>query len=128
MSRRRLYYLLDVGRLVDRYAISKADAERVGWTKLQIIARHVSIGKQVSPNEIAEWIALAKQATVRALPGALRGDGPNPTRGVVFHLTKKERVELKDALLAFGAKPARRGLAGKEQALTKIIRAALVQK
>jgi len=41
MSRRRLYYLLDVGQLIAAHKIIKSDAEEIGWTKLQIIARHL---------------------------------------------------------------------------------------
>ena len=40
MSRRRLYYLLDVGRLIAGTKMTRSDAEAVGWTKLQIIERH----------------------------------------------------------------------------------------
>ena len=42
MSRRRLYYLLEVGQFIRDWKISQDAAEKVGWTKLQIIARHVS--------------------------------------------------------------------------------------
>lgn len=38
IKRRALFYLSNVGGFITDYGISEARAERIGWTKLQIVA------------------------------------------------------------------------------------------
>lgn len=125
MSRRRLYYLLDVGRLIRKCPITKAEAERVGWTKLQVIAQHTAQRDDLDQSEVRSFLETAAVSRVRALAAALKGGDPRSTRAAVFHLTKGERDQLEDALTAFGAKPGRTGLIDKEAAIMELTKAAM---
>lgn len=49
LGRRRMYYLLQTGKLIRDEGISEKIAEYVGWTKLQIIARHRADGDAAIP-------------------------------------------------------------------------------
>lgn len=128
MSRRRVYYLLQVGELTKVHGISKADAEKVGWTKLQIIARHIAkMGGETSA-DLAYYLTLAATTKARDLPAALVGRKLTSTRAVQFHLSSGLRSEVNLALVSFGAKRGRRGLLKKERALLRIVRAAMAER
>jgi len=127
MSRRRLYYLLAVGQLLGETALSKAEAEEVGWTKLQIIARHLDATGDVSGEHFRTFLKTALATRAHALAGVLLGEDVGSSRAVSFRLDDSARAELNLALVAFGAKKARRGLSGKQGALIKIVRAAMLQ-
>jgi hypothetical protein len=128
MSRRRLYYLLQVGQFIRANEITKSDAEKVGWTKLQMVAEHFAKANDPTPEELGRWLALASVTNVPSLPMALQEDagsaGSNGKRAVVFYLNPDEQRELSQALLAFGAERGNRGLLEKEAALIRAIRAA----
>ena len=128
MSRRRLYYLLDVGQLIATHKIIKSEAEEIGWTKLQIIARHVKANGGASAKDIRTFFKMARATKAHALIEVLRGKESMPARAVMFRLDDAERSELNNTLMAFGARPARRGLKDKEVALMMIIRAAKQRK
>lgn len=125
MSRRRLYYLLEVGRLIRNSTITKAEAERVGWTKLQIIAQHVGQLDEVGEAELRALMELADDTRVRALSETLRRGSPPLTRAAVFHLTESDRMKLDQSLLTFGAKHGRTGLVNKEAAIMQLSEAAM---
>ena len=59
ISPRRLYYYLNVGRLIEEHNVGRPEAEAVGWTKLQIIARHVKAKGGASTVEIGKLIEFA---------------------------------------------------------------------
>ncbi len=128
MSRRRLYYLVEVGRLIAEHKISKSDAEAIGWTKLQIIARHVKKTGAASAEVIETYFDMARTTKAHALAEVLRDENPEPTRAVMFHLSSEARSDLNYALVAFGAKITRRGLREKEGALLQMVRAAMIQR
>ena len=124
MSRRRLYYLLEVGKFIKNPTVGKADAERLGWTKLQIVARYVN-QSNATDAEVAEYVKRALATKAYALGQALR-EGVNVSRRTaMFRLSDDANDELSEALVAFGAEHARRGLSKKEQALLLIVRAAM---
>lgn len=124
MSRRRLYYLLEVGRLLSDQQISKPDAEAVGWTKLQIIARHLS-RSEGAESELRRFMKQAIGVPSRSLETALKGEAVPDDCAVQFTLDKISKGELDEALLAYGAERSGRGLVKREQALTRIVQAAL---
>ncbi len=127
MSRRRLYYLLDVGRFLNEHPLAKPDAEAIGWTKLQIIAHHLSNrGKNniEGANSLQDIMNIAKATSAGSLSKALTSKRVLRSRAVQFRLSDAARSELNDALLVFGAKQGPRGLANKESALIDIVRAA----
>lgn len=123
LPRRRMYYLVEVGDLIRKYDISKTRADEVGWTKLQIIARHLSKSDDPPPslNELLEVASVTKAHDLRSV---LNGRKAPVTKAVQFNLNANARAELDKALLAYGAKPTRAGLTKRESALIRIIRAA----
>ncbi len=122
-----MYYLLKGGQLLQDADISKELAETIGWTKLQIIARHLQ-GDDPSPFSVAELLELALEHKVKDLPTAIRGKTVTPRRAVQFNLSLDARVELNRALVQHGAKEVPKGLIGKEAALMRIVRAAKATK
>ncbi len=129
MSRRRLYYLLDVGRLIVARELSRAVAEAIGWTKLQIITRHMLDRGGASDEEFDSFLKSASSTeNVRHFRQVLQGDETTVTKAAVFHLAKGDKEKLNKALLAFGAKKAGTGLANKESALMQLVKVALASK
>ena len=124
MSRRRLYYLLQVGQFIRDWNISQDDAERVGWTKFQIIARHVSQSGG-SAKEVTKHIKIALETRVYMLRQALTGQMVEPKPAIVFRLGAKERAKLTDALLACGATLGSHGLTKKNEALMALVNRAI---
>ena len=125
MSRRRVYYLLDVGRLIAASGMSKAQAEEVGWTKLQIIARHLKLTGPCEAGDLNDFLELARSHRARNLAKALTGEGAQATRIVSFELTPTATSDLNLALVAHGAKLTPRGLTGKAAALAKMVKSAM---
>ena len=125
ISLRGFYYLLDVGRLVEKYRIGRLEAESVGSTKLQTIARHVAARGDASTEEVTTYLELARSTKAHLLRDTLRQGKVNPTRAVTFHLDAEDRSKLSAALLTYGAEPARKGLINRDKALMALISAAL---
>ena len=127
MSRRRLYYLLEVGQFIRDRKISQADAERVGWTKLQIIARHVS-QSGATAKQVAKHMQLALETRSYTLPEVLQGSSSPHKLAVVFRLSAADKAELLMALTAHGGEIDGGGLGDKGEALMKMVRGATVRK
>ena len=125
MSRRRLYYLLEVGQFIERWGICEAAAANVGWTKLQIISRHAGNDESKSAKDIEAYLEAASVTTAYALSTTLRQGRAVPKKAVVFRLNVGARAELREALAAFGAKSRGKGMILKEKALIKIVRTAM---
>ena len=126
ISRRKVYYLLAAGQLIADWAITRAEAESVGWTKLQIIARHVALEKHDTTRaRLDSYLKLARSTKARSLGEALETGVAEPRTAVVFHLTIGLVWRLNDALLAFGAKQDHRGFRDKEAAFARILAAAM---
>ena len=125
MSRRRLYYLLDVGQLIAASGLTKIEAEEIGWTKLQIIARHLKLSGPCEAEELDIFLALARKNRARNLAKVLTGQTTQVTRIVSFELSPTDRADLNEALVAYGAKVTPRGLTGKAAALAKMAKVAI---
>lgn len=123
LSRRRMYYLLQAGELIREQRISKKIAEYIGWTKLQIVARHLADADgAVSRAEFKQLLAHASEHTARDLPAALIGKKVVQKRVAHFYLNTRERALLTKALVIYGATEHCGRLTGKEKALIKILR------
>lgn len=118
-----MYYLVEVGDLIRKYDIPKVQADEVGWTKLQIIARHIKKSEQ--PASLNELLELASATKAHDLVTLLQGRKGAATKAVQFNLNANMRAELDKALLAYGAKRTRGGLTKRESALIRVIRAAM---
>lgn len=127
MSRRRVYYLLDVGQLIAASEMSKAEAEEIGWTKLQIIARHLKQSGPCEAEDLDSFLALARKYRARNLAKVLTGQTTQVTRIVSFELSATASYDLNLALVAHGAKLTPRGLTGKGTALAKIIKVVMAE-
>lgn len=126
IKRRALFYLLKVGQLLSVYDVPESQAERIGWTKLQFIADHVSKSANMPDQEaIEQSLALAIQTPAHSLKAALEGvlvASEASSRSVLFRMTAEQYVEVEAALLACGAQKRGKGLIGKEEAITILAR------
>ncbi len=122
-TRRRMYYLLEVGKLLRDEGISREVAETIRWTKLQIVARHLYGTDEPSPFTVAELLDLASKHKARDLPTAIDSKRIIPRRVAQFYLSTGARAELNEALLSHGAKQKGKRLTGKEAALIRLVRA-----
>jgi hypothetical protein len=125
MSRRRMYYLLKVGKLLRDEGITRGIAETVGWMKLQIVARYWYTTDKPSPRPVTELLQLASKHKTRDLPAAINGKKVMRRRVVHFYLSTGARAELNEALIRYGAQQKRKRLTGKEAALIRIVRAVI---
>ena len=124
VGRRRLYYLLDVGRLIERYELTKQEVEAVGWTKLQIVARHLTTTRETKKDHVKHLLRLASNTKAKDLGEALEGKQLEEKHTFMFFLSKDEAAMLNESLLQFGALRVPGGVTNKEQALMAMLQAA----
>ncbi|GGP00863.1 hypothetical protein [Stakelama pacifica] len=128
IKRRALFYLSVVGGFLAKYRISEAKAERIGWTKLQIVAHHVNDtanASKWSDRQIDKLLDLALQTTAHALPAVLRAQDTKNFRSMLLRLPLADYDDVEAALLDCGAVRQARGLANKEDAVAQLARAYL---
>lgn len=124
MKRRTLFYLINVGKFLNDYGVSEKDAERIGWTKIQIVARHVGCNRVVGKRMIQRYLTIAEHTTAHRLPTALNDQDDDRTaanRTVLLRIPADAYPALENALLAHGAEKQGRGLVGKEQAIMALV-------
>lgn len=120
LGRRKAYYLVEVSAAFDPLKFSRTRLSKLGWSKLQILARHV---KQ---DNIEELVKLAENATNRQLERLMAGEAPmKNARCVLLYFSPKQYDELETALLHHGGKRAGRGIVDKEKALISVVRKVL---
>ena len=124
IKRRALFYLSNVGGFLADYSITEEQAERIGWTKLQIVARHVANRPgRISQHAMQAKLRIAARTPAHALSAALeRQDTPSegPLRSVLVRLPAEQYADVEAALIACGAERKGRGLIGKEDALVRL--------
>lgn len=124
IKRRALFYLSNVGRFLADYSVTEEQAERIGWTKLQIIARYAANQpRRLSRHAMQAKLGIAARTPAHALPAALeRQDTPSegPLRSVLLRLPAEQYADVEAALIACGAERKGRGLIGKEDALVRL--------
>ena len=127
ISLRRLYYYRDVGRFVAQHAVSKANAESLGWTRLSIVARHAQDHPDATDAEVAGWLGLATHSTAHELPAALGAAERRSVkdRALLFRLSPEDYQMVENALLEHKAMRRGKGLAGKEAALVAMAHEAI---
>lgn len=115
---RRAYYLREVARLLDRIDTPHDRLRNIGWTKLSIIAQHLT------PENAETMLSAAEQSTVTDLKDIVAGREPPAKRHVMFfYLDDDQHAVVRRALLAHGANPSSRGLHDKEAALVNALTA-----
>ena len=113
---RRAYYLREIARLLDRIDTPYDRLRNIGWTKLSIIAQHLT------PENAETLLSAAEQSTVSDLKDIVAGREPPAKRHVMFfYLDDDQHAVVRRALLAHGASPSSRGLHEKEAALVKAL-------
>jgi hypothetical protein len=119
---RKAYYLVEVSKTFDPLPISRARLRKLGWTKLQII------GKHVTKDNVEELVELAESLPAKQLERQMRGETPvKNAHCVLMYFSPKQYAELEQALLKNGATRSTgkgRGLQNKEEALINVIRKA----
>jgi hypothetical protein len=117
LGRRRAYYFVEIDRVFGGDQDMAVRLNRIGWTKLQIIAPYVTKENR------EELVALAEAHTAVNLKAIMRGKPPIlGGRTVVLHFTKKQFAAFAEAILAHGATKNGAGFLDKERALTKALK------
>ena len=118
ISLRKAYYLLQVEETFTKLNVPEERLRAIGWTKLQIVAKHIEeVGVEMA-------LKMAEIATVRHLKVLSQGSLPDKKQHcVLMYLSEYQFELLAKALVQFGAKRGPRGLGGKEKALTAFLEA-----
>jgi hypothetical protein len=121
LGRRKAYYLVEVSRKFEPLPVPRSRLRKIGWTKLQLI------GKHVDATNIDELLELAKNNNSNELERILRGDKPlgGNAHCVLMYFSPKQYAELEAALLKNGGSRSGRGIVGKEKALINALRKAV---
>ena len=129
-ARRKLYYLLKVGKWLKPIGQPHSRYAKIGWTKLAILAEHA----EKHPGKVAAraGLARAEQCIAKQLPSVLNGAPmPEPKEqtqhNIYLRLTPMEYGVFEFILLKYGAvklgkgKGKGKGLVGKEKALMNLL-------
>jgi hypothetical protein len=112
IGRRKAYYLVEVSRVFDSLPAPRSRLKKIGWTKLQII------GKHVTKDNLGEMLELAEQHTAKELESLMRGEKPsNNAHCVLMYFSPKQYDLLERVLLKNGGQRSGRGILDKEEAL-----------
>ena len=113
---RSAMYWIDIDRIYSCFDIPDERLVRIGWSKLSIIAPHLS------HETVEEWLSFAERNTSNAVRARILSLEP-AKHYVVFRLSAEQHGILTAALIANGAKPlTSRALADKEDALITLCR------
>jgi hypothetical protein len=123
LGRRKAYYLVEVSRIFDPLPIPRSRLRKIGWTKLQLI------GKHIDASNLDKMLELAENNNSKELERILRGDKPlgGKAHCVLMYFSPKQYHELEEVLIQHGATRStgsggRTGLSNKESALMNLIR------
>lgn len=112
LGRRKGYYLVEIHRAFGDYKDAPPRLNKIGWTKLQIIAAHVT------PDNREALLTLAETHTAKNLEAIMRGDQPIiGGRSVLLLFTQEQFAVFSKAILEHGAIAKGEGFIGKESAL-----------
>jgi hypothetical protein len=113
---RKAYHLAQIDEVLGDMDVSAERIQRLGWTKLSLLAAH---GQS---DTIDELLDVAESCTAHELKIYIRDGGFDPEgRTVVLHFNKEQYEQLEEALRSKGATPHSRGLLGKEAALMRLV-------
>jgi hypothetical protein len=103
MGLRRAYYLIEVSRTVEALATPRDDLGKIGWPKLQLVAKHLT------PNTLDALLRLAEESTVKDLKHHLRGwkRPAGNAHCMLRYFSPKSYEQLEENHLSNGAAPAR---------------------
>lgn len=117
LGRRKAFALARVARVFDDLDIDDQRLNKIGWAKLNKISRHLAA------HNAEQLLKLAEDHTSYQLDAVLKGELPvGDARVVLLYFTEEDFALLSKRLLEHGAQlSANGGIAGKEQALMKIV-------
>lgn len=119
IKQRHAYYVMELGRRITM-KVPKARLEKIGWTKLMIIA------PDLTAKNLEARLMLAEENTAHALKAIMKGETPREKEHhVALYFSPAQYAAYRTAVLNHGAKPPggkSRGLAGQEAALMKILK------
>jgi hypothetical protein len=114
---RKAYYLVEISRTFEPLQVSRARLHDLGWTKVQLI------GKHVTQDNVEELLKLAENTSANELERLLSGKKPlGNARCVLMYFSPKQYDELEDALVRHGGVRRGRGVEDKEEAMIKMVR------
>ena len=116
LSTRKAYALARISRQFDDLGVPDERLHAIGWTKLQVIGRHLT-------EENADYLLnLAEHNTVHDLEALLRGERLiEDARVMVLYFSPEEHDLVRGALIRHGAVANGKGLLKKEAALIALI-------
>lgn len=116
VSRRTAFYLAEVGKCLAPLRRPSSRLEAIGWSKIQVIAKHLT------QRNAEKLLKLAEENTTQSLAARMRNDDPMPdARCVMLRLSPQHYRKFEAAVLQNGGSKVGRGLRDKEKALMKII-------
>ena len=118
LGTRKAYYLVNISEWFEGMPVPRKRLLAAGWTKLQVIGRHVTKAN------VDELLTLAETNNVKQLEALMKGEAPK-TNAACFlaYFEPKDYKVLEDAMVQYGGgKRSGRGIENKEEALMKIIR------
>lgn len=119
IGKRKAYYLLSLARTLRTLDPSPNRLHDIGWTKLQIIA------EELDSRNAAKKLEMAERNTVQQLKHRLLGRKSDHRRHcVLMYFRDSDYQVFSQAILRYGGKKTSRDLAGKEEALLKILKKA----
>ena len=118
VNKRKALYLVEIAKAIDGLDIHEERFRKIGWTKLMVIAPHLT-------SETADdLLSAAEKHKVPDLQAVVAGRGPAARRHVMkFDLDDTQHSIVRKALLSYGATPSTRGLHDKEAALVAALTA-----
>jgi hypothetical protein len=101
MGLRRAYHLVEVSRTFEPLVIPRDQLRKIGWPKLQLIAKHLT------PNTLDALLRLAEESTVEDLKHHLRGwkRPAGNAHCMLRYFSPKSYEQLEETHLSNGAAP-----------------------
>jgi hypothetical protein len=119
IGRRKAYHLVEVSQTFEPLAIPRDQLRKIGWPKLQLIAKHVTADTSDA------LLQLAEDNTAKDLERHTRGKKPpGNAHCVLMYFSPKPYAELEKARLKNGGERAGGGVIGEEEALINTLRQA----
>ena len=116
LGKRKAYYLVEISRQFEGSKLPKSRLNNIGWTKVQIIGKHLT---RKSANKL---LKLAEKHTVHDLKLLMHGKKPKPkTHCVLMYFSPRQYWVLEDAIAQHRARRTGRGTVSKEQTLVELI-------
>jgi hypothetical protein len=116
IKRRTAFYLAEVGKCLEPLGLPPSRLEAIGWSKIQVIAKHLTA------RNAEKLLKLAEQNTTHSLAAQMRGGNAMPDpRCVMLRLSPQHYRKFEEAVLQNGGTKVGRGLRDKERAVMKII-------